>query len=167
MSRRNLAVIGIVLVTALTACNREDAVLSTTSTLVTGPDQTTTAPPGTTTLPDTSTTLRGQAVASFEILARLSTDNGDVLHVVIPVGAYTDVDLESFIGDLKESDPELWGAEVFDDPTAPAAFTVDEAGRTPEQQELLDRHHLVSLVEGDTIRFQGPFESFGEVVIGS
>lgn len=87
--------------------------------------------------------------------------------MVIPVGGYTDVDLYNFLADLKQADPDLWGAEVFDDPDAPAAFAVPESQRTAEQIDLLSRHHLVSLVAGDTIRYQGPFSSFGESVIGS
>ena len=84
-----------------------------------------------------------------------------------PPGAYTEVDLENFIGDLKEADPELWGAEVFDDEDAIQAFVIPEDQRTAEQQTLVDEHHFVSLVNGDTIRFQGPFSEFGEAIIGS
>ncbi|MBW3666952.1 MAG: hypothetical protein KY394_05085, partial [Actinobacteria bacterium] len=88
-------------------------------------------------------------------------------YIVIPPGAYTDIDLEGFVGDLKESDPDLFGAEVFDDPEAVQAFVIPEDQRTESQQQLLDDHHLVSLVGGDTIRFQGPFEDIGEHIIGS
>jgi hypothetical protein len=168
MTRRTAAILAIALAVSVMGCNREETVLSTTSTLVAGNSPTTAATPSSTTLPDdTSTTLAGQAVTEFETVARLSTANGVILHIVIPAGAYTDVDLENFIGDLKESDPELWGAEVFDDPAAQEAYAVDEASRTPEQDDLIERHHLVSLVNGDTLRFQGPFASFGESVIGS
>jgi hypothetical protein len=168
MNRLRPVVPLLVLALALVACNREETVLSTTSSVVAG--GTTIATPSTmagTTIPEGSTTLAGEAVSDYEVVARLSTANGEVLHIVIPAGGYTDVDLENFVGDLKENDPELWGVEVFDDPTAPEAFGVDEATRTPEQQQLLDRHHLVSLVNGDVLRFQGPFSELGEHVIGS
>lgn len=168
MTSPRAVALALILALALVACNREEAQLSTTSSLVGGPGSTTTATGSTTTLPDdTDTTLAGQAVTEFETVARLSTANGEILHIVIPSGAYTDVDLENFVGDLKESDPELWGAEVFDDVAAQEAFALDEASRTAEQTQLISRHHLVSLVNGDTLRFQGPFASFGESVIGS
>jgi hypothetical protein len=163
-----LTALACVMVVMLIACDSGETTLSTGSTLITTtPDEgtltsTTAAQPD-----DTSTTLRGQAVTEYEVVARLSTANGEVLHIVIPMGGYTDVDLENFVIDLKEADPELWGAEVFDDPAAPEAFAVDEASRTAEQEALLDQHHLVSLVEGETIRFQGPFAELGETVIGS
>ena len=86
---------------------------------------------------------------------------------MIPPGAYTEIDLENFIGDLKEADPELWGAEVFDDEDAIQAFVIPENQRTAEQQALVDDHHFVSLINGDTIRFEGPFSEFGEAIIGS
>ena len=167
MTSRRVVMLGLVLATTVAACDNQETVLSTPTSLVVG-GTSTSAVPGTTTVgDDTSTTLRGQSVTEFETVARLSTANGEVLHIVIPAGGYTDVDLENFIRDLKDADPELWGVEVFDDPTAPEAFSVEEASRTQEQSNLLDRHHLVSLVNGDTLRFQGPFESFGESILGS
>ena len=151
------------------ACDSGEAELSTTSSLVTGttetPDQatTTTAPEEVT----TTTLLRGETVASYEIAVRISTDNGEIFYVVIPSGAYTDVDLENFVGDLLEANPGLWGAEVFDDEAAVQAFVIPEDQRTEQQQDLLDESHFVSLIGGDTVKFQGPFAEFGEFVIGS
>lgn len=155
------------------ACSDDGGVeLSTTSSLVTG----TTSPPSdnaTTTVGDddpgstTPTTLVGETVTSFEVVARLSDDNGETLHILIPGGAYTDVDLENFVGDLKDGDPELWGAEVFDDPDAIDAYVIPEEQRTGEQQELVSTHHFVSLVNGDTIVYRGPFSEFGQILIGS
>lgn len=152
------------------ACDSGEAELSTTSSLVTGttetPGQATTT---TTTLEGVTTTtpLRGETVASYEIAVRISTDNGEIFYVVIPSGAYTDVDLENFVGDLLEANPGLWGAEVFDDEEAVQAFVIPEDQRTEQQQDLLDESHFVSLIGGDTVKFQGPFAEFGEFVIGS
>jgi hypothetical protein len=151
----------------LVACDSGETTLSTGSTLITTTPDDTNVTSTTAVVDETSTTIRGQTVTEYEVVARLSTANGEVLHIVIPMGGYTDVDLENFIIDLKEADPELWGAEVFDDPGAPAAFAVDEAERSAEQETLLDQHHLVSLVAGETIRFQGPFAELGDTVIGS
>jgi hypothetical protein len=167
MTSSKATILALALAISVMGCNRGETVLSTTSTLVAGGTSTTAAPAPTTLPDDTDTTLAGQAVTEFETVARLSTANGEILHIVIPSGAYTDVDLENFVGDLKESDPELWGAEVFDDVAAQEAYALDEASRTAEQVQLISRHHLVSLVNGDTLRFQGPFASFGESVIGS
>ena len=171
---RNRALAPLVLALALlaVACNPEQVDLSTTSSLITG---TTTEAAGsgdaTTTTTEaagaTATTLLGQTVANYEVVARISSDNGETLYILIPEGAYTDVDLEQFVGDLKESDPQLFGAEVFDDEQGVQAFPIPEAQRTEAQQQLLDEHHLISLVGGNTIVFQGPFEDLGEQVIGS
>ena len=172
MTARSVTAFLVVLVLVLAACDDASVELSTTSSVLSG----TTEPPAadtttTTTVDDgedtTSTTLRGETVGTYEVAARLSDENGETLYIVIPPGAYTDVDLENFIGDLKEADPELWGAEVFDDPAAVESFQVAEDERSAEQQVELDDHHLISLLNGDTVRFQGPFKELGEYVIGS
>lgn len=169
MKSRTLILALVAFAMLVAACDGEQAELSTTSSVITG----TTETPGqvtTTTLEqDTTTTtiLRGETVASYEITVRISTDNGEIFYVVIPPGAYTDVDLENFVGDLMEANPGLWGAEVFDDEAAVQAFVIPEDQRTEEQQDLLDENHFVSLIGGDTMKFQGPFAEFGEFVIGS
>lgn len=170
MASRTLIFLLVALGMLAAACDSGEAELSTTSSLVTGttetPGQATTT---TTTLEEVTTTtpLRGETVASYEIAVRISTDNGEIFYVVIPSGAYTDVDLENFVGDLLEANPGLWGAEVFDDEEAVQAFVIPEDQRTDQQQDLLDESHFVSLIGGDTVKFQGPFAEFGEFVIGS
>ncbi len=153
------------------ACQGEQAELSTTSSLITGttetPGQVATTSVAEVEVTTTTTILRGETVASYEIAVRISTDNGEIFYIVIPPGAYTDVDLENFVGDLLEANPGLWGAEVFDDDAAVQAFVIPEDQRTVEQQGLLDENHFVSLIGGDTMKFQGPFAEFGEFVIGS
>lgn len=156
----------------VSACSDDVGELSTASSLVTGAAS---AASGSTTTAvedggsglTTATSLVGETVTSYDVIARFSDDNGETLHILISGGAYTDVDLENFIGDLKDGDPELWGVEVFDDPGAVDAFVIPEEQRTVEHQGLLDRHHLVSLVEGDTIVYRGPFSELGQIVIGS
>ncbi|MEA1903514.1 MAG: hypothetical protein U9N56_08320 [Actinomycetota bacterium] len=169
MKSRSLLVLVLALGLVAAACDSSEAELSTTSSLVTGttetPDQGTTttgAPASTSTTP-----LVGETVTSYEVVVRIAGDNGEILYIVVPEGAYTDVDLENFIGDLKEADPDLWGAEVFDDEDAVEAFVIPADQRTDEQQQLLDEHHFVSLIGGDTMKFQGPFSDFGEFIIGS
>lgn len=170
-SRTALALVALIAST-LAACDGGEVALSTTSSLVTGTTEVPAAAPTSTVaeMSDdtvTSTTLRGETVASFDVRARLSTDNGEILYIVIPEGAYTDVDLENFIFDLIESDEPPWGAEVFADEAAVIAFGIPEDQRTEEQQQLLDEHHFVSLIAGDTISFRGPFSEFGQYTLGS
>lgn len=170
MKSRTLLALVVALGLVAAACDGEEAALSTTTSVVSGtteaPDRETTT---TTSASEstTSTTLVGETVAGHEVVARISTDNGEVIHVVIPAGAYTDVDLVNFIGDLKESDPDLWGIEVFDDPDAPEAFAIEEDERTEEQQETVADHHFVTLTNGDRVIFRGPFSEFGEFTLAS
>jgi hypothetical protein len=160
---------------ALVACSDDEPELSTESTIITGgtnaPATTTTAGNGDgdassqTTSP--SSTMVGQPVSDFEVVARFPNDNGEQRYYVIPNGAYTDVDLENFVVDLIEADPELYGAEIFDDADAATAYQVEEAERTEEQSELIERHHFVTLVGRDRIEFNGPFAEFPGGAIGS
>ncbi len=69
--------------------------------------------------------------------------------------------------DLIEADPELYGAEIFDDPAAAEAFLTPEADRTEEQTALIEENHFVTLVGRDTIEFRGPFAEFPGGAIGS
>lgn len=167
MNVKGRALVAAALALVLVACDDGEVTPSTTTsvpgTTTTGPSDST----STTTGDQTSTTIRGQVITEYQTVGRISTANGEVLHLLIPAGGYTDVDLYNFLADLKQADPELWGAEIFAHPDAPSAFAVAEGQRTAEQRELLDRHHLASLVGGDTIRYQGPFSSLGESVIGS
>lgn len=169
MTRPRTILVALVAALALAACSGDSD--ATTTTTVPGggtaapSDSTTTS---TTTPSDaTPTTIWGQTVTDYQTVARLSTANGEVLHIVIPIGGYTDIDLYNFIADLKSADPDLWGAEVFDDAEAATAFATAEGLRTEAQATLVRNHHLVSLVSGDTLRYQGPFASFGESILGS
>ncbi|HEY6628762.1 MAG TPA: hypothetical protein VI193_07260 [Acidimicrobiia bacterium] len=149
------------------ACDGGETALTTTSSLITGSgDGTSTT---TVTVPEdqTSTTLVGQAVASYEIVAREPGTDGETVFVVIPPGTYTDVDLENFLGDLYDAGTATYGAEIFDDAAAAAAYLKAEAERTPEEVALIEQHHFASLVGGTIIRFQGPFAESGEFVLGS
>jgi hypothetical protein len=156
----------------LTACDDQAADLSTTSSLLTqgsgpiGGEQPTTTTPAESAVTSGSI-LVGDSVDSYEVVARESTADGEILHIVIPQGAYTDVDLENFVGDLLESGAVTWGAEIFDDVVAADAFRKAEAERTEDEVALLEQHHFVSLLNGNTIRYQGPFEESGEIAIGS
>jgi hypothetical protein len=169
MSRRLLLVVLTASALFIAACSPAELALTTTSTLVTGTTAGPSAGPTTTTsVPDSATTtIRGETVNDYEVILSFTTSDGETLYIVIPPGAYTDVDLENFIIDLVENNPGLWGVEVFDDEEALRAFVLPEGDRTEEQNQLIAEHHFVSLVQGDTIRFQGPFSEMGEFPIGS
>ena len=170
-ARHTIFAVALLLVVA--ACSDDDAALSTTSTLITGGGGTTAPEETTTTTADdsgngaTATTLVGEAVSGFTVVEEIANDDGFEKHIVIPQGAYTDVDLQNFVLELLDSDPDLYGAEIFDSEEAAAAFAVDEADRTPEQVELLERHHFVSVEGRDSIAFRGPFSEFPGGAIGS
>ena len=173
-SRMSSLAVVLMLGLVVAACDSGEAELSTTSSLVTGSTEAPVEPTSTSTTeagdvgPVTPTTLRGQTVDSFEITARIPSDNGEILYIVVPASdAYTDVDMENFIGDLLEGDPDLWGAEVFRSEEGPVAFVIPEDQRTEEQQQVIDEHHLASLIGGDTLVFRGPFEDVGQMIIGS
>lgn len=154
-------------------CSDDDPELSTDSTIITGgtnaPATTTstTEEGGATSETSPPTTLVGEAVAQFDVVARFPNENGEERYYVIPNGAYTDVDLENFVIDLIEADPELYGAEIFDDPAAAEAYQTEPSERTDEQLALLERHHFVTLVGRDSIVFVGPFSEFAGGAIGS
>lgn len=170
--KSRLSVLILVLGLVIAACSDDDAELSTDSTIITGG---TNAPATTSTVEDgdstseTSppTTLVGETVTDFDVVARFPNEEGEERWYVIPNGAYTDIDLENFVIDLLEADPELYGAEVFDDEAAAEAYQVDQAERTDEELALIERHHFVTLVGRDRIEFRGPFADFSGGAIGS
>ena len=157
------------------ACNGDDAELTTDSTVISGattqPSDDATA---TTTGSDDggdpaspSTTLVGEAVAEYEVVHEIPNENGVAQHIVIPDGAYTDVDLQNFVFDLLEANPDLYGLEIFRDEAAAEAFLTPEAERTEEESELLEQHHFVSVTGRARIDFRGPFSEFPGGAIGS
>jgi len=174
-STRSVLIVSLIAILGLVsaACDSGDAELSTTSSLITdgnegtggpGDDTTTTTTPGES---DPSTTLRGSNVDSYEVVAREPGESGEILFIVIPQADYTDVDIENFVGDLLERDIVTSGAEIFDDVLALDAFRVAEADRTEAETALIVQHHFASVVNADTLVFRGPFESLGEMAIGS
>jgi len=173
MRIRSIALVAVLALLGV-ACDGDDPELSTESTIVTEATNTTTPPSdgSTTTTPDgdqgaSPTTLVGENVSGHEVANEVENDDGIERHVVIPNGAYTDVDLENFVIDLLEEYPDLHNAEIFDDAAAAEAFQVPEADRTEEQTELLERHHFVTLTGRDRIDFRGPFAEFPGGAIGS
>lgn len=168
----------IALALALAACDSGDAEVTTTtadaSDLTTTTTATSSSDGGTTdssTSDDddaTSTTVTtGQAIGSYETISRQSTDDGEILYILISPGEYTDVSFENFLGTLVEDEAVVNGVEIFDDRAALDASLKDEADRTASELQLIDNHHLVSLSNGREVTFQGPMEDLGGFVLGS
>lgn len=167
------------LVLALAACTQESEDTELTITTTTTTTTTTTAAQAATTTapvePETdedggdeseATTQVGMAVEGYDIAVRSSTPEGEVLHVVIEPGTYTDIDLENFIvTTLDERD--LAELHVYDDRDAVDAALIDAEDRTEAEQALVDDHYLVSFADGNVITFRGPFADVGAVRIGS
>lgn len=159
------------------ACDGDDAELTTDSTIITG--TTDTQAPGDTTTTTAgsddgsedpvspSTTLVGQPVTEYDVVHEIPNEDGVARHIVIPNGAYTDVDLQNFVFDLLEADQDLYGIEIFDDEAAAEAFLTPEPERTEEEAELLDRHHFVSVTGRARLDYRGPFSEFPGGAIGS
>ena len=160
------------LVLALAACDDgETTDLSTTSSLISSPTTGAEGEATTTTVATggdtTSTTLVGQQVAEYEVVARVSDPAGETLFIVIPPGAYTDVDIENFVVGLVDSGEITYGAEIFDDNGAVDAYRKPEAERTEGETQLIQQHHFASVQNGTTVVYRGPFADSGEFVIGS
>ena len=82
-------------------------------------------------------------------------------------GEYSDVSIENFLGDLLEEETAVSGVEIFDDRAALDAALKPEDERTDEERQLIQQHHLVSLVDGRQVEFRGPLSEYPGFVIGS
>jgi len=157
------------LAVVVSACDDGAAELTTTSSLVSATTPVPESPTTSVTLSGDSTTtsLIGEAVGSSEIVARESEPAGETLYIVVPPGAYTDVDIENFVLDLLEEGTVTFGAEIFDDASAVDAYRKAESERTDAETALVEQHHFASLEDGTTIHFRGRFASSGSQSIGS
>lgn len=170
---RRLIPIGLAALLVVAGCtSAEDTELSTTSSLVAGGspvgETTTTLADGESgSSPAPSTTLLGEAITEHRQVHSEDTDNGPVLHLVIPRGGYTEIDVESFVREVREAHPGLWGVELFDNADAQVAFMTPADQRDDDQRTLLSRYHLVTLTEGETLIWRGPFSALGQSMIGS
>ncbi|MFP3915938.1 MAG: hypothetical protein ACLFWM_13750 [Actinomycetota bacterium] len=171
MSRRTATVLSVAIALSLAACDSEEAQITTTTIdatqLTTTSTTDTTASPGTAdTAPDTTQEPADQ-VESYEVISRVSEEEGETLYILVAPGDYSDVSMENFLVTLLEDEPAVSGAEVFDDRAALDAALKDEEERTEDETELIGQHHLVSLVDGRQVDFQGPLEDFEDFIIGS
>ena len=161
----------------------EAVLVTTTSRVVTTAASTTTAPQveTRTSAPVSSTTIAEpddatpDEVADFleanqifyRVVRQESTRDGSLLFLEIPPGDYTDVDLENLVWSVIEERDGLYELHVVDNREAVAVLVKATEARSSEEAELLDRHYLVSLLEGSILRFQGPFANLDGFIIGS
>ncbi|HEU4917993.1 MAG TPA: hypothetical protein VFV13_15685 [Acidimicrobiia bacterium] len=159
------------LLLAISACDDgETTELSTTSSLISSATTVDAEASTTTTPTDASaapTTLVGESVSGYEVVARVSDPAGETLFIVIPPGAYTDVDMENFTVGLVDDGTVTYGAEIFDDAAAVDAFRKPEAERTEAETQLIQEHHFASVQNAGVVVFQGPFAESPDVIIGS
>ncbi len=176
---------GLAFLATATACGGDDdpALVTTTSRVVTTAAPTTEPDPTTTTEPDPTTTSAeepGSATESpsttaaqeggeisFRVARQESTRDGTVLHLEVPPGDYTDVDLENLVLSIYEERDDLYELHVLDSREAISALLTPESERTSEQKALLESHYLVSFLEGAILRFQGPFANLEGYIVGS
>ena len=171
---------GLVVVASCGGDSPQDTVTTTSEAPVTTARPTTTAPPLTTSPETTSTTrddpgetaistaqIPGDDPILYRVIRQESTRDGIRLFLDIPPGAYSDIDLENLVLSIFEERDDLYELHVFDKREAVGALIKPEEDRTPEDAQLLERHYLVSLLEGSMIRFQGPFADVGGYVVGS
>lgn len=188
MSARLVGVLaGLAVLATATACGGDDepALVTTTSRVVTtaapttepDPDATTTSTTTTITAADepgsaaespSTTAAEGQGgEMPFRVARQESTRDGTVLHLEVPRGDYTDVDLENLVLSIYEERDDLYELHVLDSREAVSALLTPESERTPEQRALLESHYLVSFLEGAILRFQGPFANLEGYIVGS
>jgi hypothetical protein len=158
----------------LAACSDDEAQITTTTldasllttTTTMGGDGNGGEQPTSTDTPDT-TTQPSDEVESFEVISRQSSEEGETLYILVPPGDYSDISIENFLGDLLEDETAVSGVEVFDDRVALDAALKAEDERTADELQAIEDHHLVSLVDGRQVSFQGPMSDYEDFVIGS
>lgn len=177
---------GLAVLATAAACGGDDgpALVTTTSRVVTTAAPTTEPDPDTMTTSTTTTTATDEPWSTagsssttvaegeggeipFRVARQESTRDGTVLHLEVPPGDYTDVDLENLVLSIYEERDDLYELHVLDSREAVSALLTPESERTPEQRTLLESHYLVSFLEGAILRFQGPFANLDGYIVGS
>ena len=148
------------------ACAGDDdtALVTTTSRVVTTAAPTTTAAEP---AEDAQTSPLESGEIEYQLVRQVPTRDGNLVFLEIPAGDYTDIDLENLVLSVYEERDDLYELHVVDNGDVVDVLVKAEEERTPEEKELLDRHYLVSLLEGSVLRFQGPFANLEGFIIGS
>ena len=187
VSARLVGILAALAVLAMaTACGGDDDPALVTTTSRVGATAAPTTEPGPTTTNTTTTTTTADEPGSateapsttaaddqetgeitFRVARQESTRDGSILHLEVPPGDYTDVDLENLVLSIYEERDDLYELHVLDSREALSALLTPETERTPEQKALLESHYLVSFLEGSILRFQGPFANLEGYIVGS
>ncbi len=136
---------------------------STSTTVATSaPATTTTAAPAV-----TSTTSVVPGVADYSIERRIVGGSGDTVVVLLEPATYSDLDLQNVVTDVIERFAPIAQLHIVDDADAVELVLLNDEQLTPEQLLVLAEHYFVRLEDGFRLVYQGPFDVFGEVILGS
>lgn len=152
----------------VTACNRGDESVETTST-PTSSAATTAASVATTTTEATleSTVATTTAVVigmpSYEVFDAAGADDESLIVVVEP-GSYTNVELENLVFDIVDRFAPAT-AIVVDMQEAADLLLLDELDAA--QQSFLAEHTLLQIEDGVEVTFLGPYSDLPALTVGS
>lgn len=177
---RRVVFAGIVGMLALVAaaCNRGEDTPGTTlpdpaSTTVTSAaaapatPATTAAPAATPAATDESAEEAGVTVdgmPTYEVVQRVELPDGEELVIVVEPGDYTAVELQNLVFDIVDRFQPV-AAIVVDDPEVVPLALAEEL--SPEEQEMLEDHTFLELVNGVEVTFRGPYSDLAGLVVGS
>ena len=140
---------------------------STTSTTMSDGGSTTTSTTADTSSTTSTTTTDPSGVAVYSIERRIVGSSGDTVVVLLEPGTYSDLDLQNVVTDVIERFAPIAQLHIVDDPGAVELVLLSEEQLTPEQTTVLAEHYFVRLEDGFRLVYEGPFDTFGEVILGS
>ena len=171
----------VVILLAAAACSGSGGEESTTTVAVDGITATTggtdgssstsattaTTEAGTSTTTTTTTLAPPTDIPDYSIESRTAGTGGDTVVILLPAGTYSDVDLENIVVDVVDRFAPVVTVHVVDDTAAVPLVLEPEGTLAAAELTLLAQHYFVRLEEGFRLVYQGPFETVGEVILGS
>lgn len=106
-------------------------------------------------------------VAPYSIERRIVGGSGDTVVVLLEPATYSDLDLQNVVTDVIERFAPIAQLHIVDDSAAVELVLLNDDQLTPDQVLVLDEHYFVRLEDGFRLVYQGPFDTFGEVILGS
>jgi hypothetical protein len=122
----------------------------------------------TTTTTTTTTEAPELSFPEYKIVSRESTDNGDVVVVLLDPATYeslSDIDIHNVMSDLVEQFAPVFEAHIVESQVAADALFVDDP--TEDQATSLANDYIARLEEGFRIVYVGRFEESGVAILGS
>lgn len=174
------ATLFLIVAVAASACSGSGSDTTGTSTQSTGTTSETSTGPGTATVtappdstigstvavsPDSTTTTVAVEVPAYSIESRTGGTGGDTVVILLQPGTYSDLDLETVVVDVVERFAPVATVHVVDDSSAVPLVLAEST--TLVERELLAQHYFARLEEGFRLIFQGPFETAGQIILGS